>query len=52
MRPSEALASKRDQILLVLSRYNVTNPCVFGSVARGEDTRKAISTCLWKKVDC
>jgi len=37
MRPSEALAKHRDQVLEIISRYPVTNPRVFGSVARGED---------------
>ncbi|MCV0396781.1 MAG: nucleotidyltransferase family protein [Rhizobiaceae bacterium] len=38
MRPSEALALHRDEVLAILSRYPVRNPRVFGSVARGEDT--------------
>jgi predicted nucleotidyltransferase len=37
MRPSEALAKHRDQVLQIISRYPVSNPRVFGSVARGED---------------
>ena len=37
MRPSEALAKHRDEILAVLARFPVSNPRVFGSVARGED---------------
>jgi len=37
MRPSEALAKHRDEVLAILARYPVTNPRVFGSVARGED---------------
>ena len=38
MRPSDALKLHKDAILEVLARYPVTNPRVFGSVARGEDT--------------
>ncbi|GIL00305.1 MAG: nucleotidyltransferase [Alphaproteobacteria bacterium] len=37
MRPSEALARNRDKMLAILARYPVSNPRVFGSVARGED---------------
>ena len=37
MRPSEALAKHRDEVLEIISRYPVRNPRVFGSVARGED---------------
>jgi predicted nucleotidyltransferase len=37
MRPSEALARHRDQVLAIIARYPVSNPRVFGSVARGED---------------
>ena len=37
MRPSEALARNRDKVLEIIARYPVTNPRVFGSVARGED---------------
>ena len=37
MRPSEALAKHRDEVLAIIARYPVTNPRVFGSVARGED---------------
>lgn len=37
MRPSEALARHRDEVLEIISRYPVSNPRVFGSVARGED---------------
>ena len=38
MRPSEALVKHRDEVLAILARYPVSNPRVFGSVARGEDT--------------
>lgn len=37
MRPSEALARHRDAVLAIIARYPVSNPRVFGSVARGED---------------
>jgi len=37
MRPSEALALNRDKVLEIIARYPVTNPRIFGSVARGED---------------
>ena len=37
MRPSEALAKHRDEVLAILAKYPVKNPRVFGSVARGED---------------
>jgi len=38
MRPSEALAKHRDEVLAIIAKYPVSNPRVFGSVARGEDT--------------
>jgi predicted nucleotidyltransferase len=38
MRPSEALARHRDEVLRIIARYPVSNPRVFGSAARGEDT--------------
>ena len=37
MRPSEALALHRDEVLKIIAKYPVSNPRVFGSVARGED---------------
>jgi predicted nucleotidyltransferase len=37
MRPSEALAKHRDEVLAILAKYPVRNPRVFGSVARQED---------------
>ena len=37
MRPSEALAKHRDEVLEIIAKYPVSNPRVFGSVARGED---------------
>lgn len=37
MRPSEALARYRDEVLEIIARYPVSNPRIFGSVARGED---------------
>lgn len=38
MRPSEALARHRDEVLRIIARYPVSNPRIFGSTARGEDT--------------
>jgi predicted nucleotidyltransferase len=38
MRPSEALAKHREQVREIIARYPVTNPRIFGSTARGEDT--------------
>ena len=38
MRPSEALHLHRDRIREIVMSHRVTNPCVFGSVLRGEDT--------------
>jgi uncharacterized protein len=37
MRPSEALAKHRKEVLEIIAKYPVSNPRVFGSVARGED---------------
>lgn len=37
MRPSEALAKHREEVLSIIARYPVSNPRIFGSVARGED---------------
>jgi predicted nucleotidyltransferase len=37
MRPSEALAKNIDTVREIIARYPVSNPRVFGSVARGED---------------
>ena len=41
MRPSEALAKHRDEVLRIIARYPVSNPRIFGSVARGEDTEES-----------
>lgn len=41
MRPSEALARHREEVLEIISRYPVRNPRIFGSVARGEDTEES-----------
>ncbi len=38
MRPSEALALHREEAIAILAKHPVTNPRIFGSVARGEDT--------------
>jgi uncharacterized protein len=37
MRPSEALAKHRKEVLEIIAKYPVSNPSVFGSVARGDD---------------
>lgn len=37
MKPSVALSLNHDAVRETLSRYPVTNPRVFGSVARGRD---------------
>lgn len=37
MRPSEVLEKNREAIREATKRFNVANPRVFGSVARGED---------------
>ena len=37
MRPSEVLEKNRQAIREATTRFNATNPRVFGSVARGED---------------
>ena len=41
MRPSEALAKHREEVLAIIARYPVSNPRVFGSAARGEDTEES-----------
>jgi uncharacterized protein len=41
VRPSILLQSALEQVREVLGRYHVTNPRVFGSVARGEDTEES-----------
>jgi uncharacterized protein len=38
MRPSEALAKHRDAARDIVSSYNLAEPRIFGSTARGEDT--------------
>jgi uncharacterized protein len=39
MKPSDALAAHREQLLTFATQFNTTNPRVFGSVARGTDTK-------------
>jgi uncharacterized protein len=41
MRPSEALELHRDKVREIIARYPVSNPRVFGSVARGQDTEES-----------
>lgn len=38
MRPSLAIAQHRDAVYRAAGRYRVTNPRIFGSTMRGEDT--------------
>ena len=37
MRPSLALAANADRVRAILSRFDLKNPRIFGSTARGED---------------
>lgn len=37
VRPSDAMQGRLDAVRAVIARYPVTNPRLFGSVARGED---------------
>lgn len=41
MKPSEALKKHRNEVLEIIAAYSVTNPRVFGSVARGMDTEES-----------
>ena len=41
MRPSEALGMYRDRIRAIALSHRVTNPRVFGSVVRREDTEES-----------
>jgi hypothetical protein len=41
MKPSEALTAHRDELRLLVSRYNVTRPRIFGSVLTGADTEES-----------
>lgn len=41
MKPSEILKLKKEFICSTISRYPVTNPRIFGSVSRGEDTEES-----------
>jgi predicted nucleotidyltransferase len=38
MRPSEALELHKDEVREIIARYPVSNPRVFGSAARGDDS--------------
>jgi predicted nucleotidyltransferase len=51
MRPSEALARHRDEVLRIIARYPVGNPRVFGSVARGEDKEGSDLDLLVERAD-
>ena len=37
MRPSRALEANADRVMAIFSRFDVKNPRIFGSTARGED---------------
>ncbi|WAJ69389.1 nucleotidyltransferase family protein [Catenovulum adriaticum] len=41
MKPSKVIKTNRERIKLVLEQYHVTNPRIFGSVARGTDTEES-----------
>jgi uncharacterized protein len=41
MKPSEALPQHRERIRRLVSEAGMTNPRVFGSVLRGEDTEES-----------
>lgn len=41
MRPSEALQKYRDEIRSIVEQYNASNPRVFGSVIRGNDSEES-----------
>lgn len=38
MKPSEALERHRDEVRVIIGRYPVEHPRVFGSVLHGDDT--------------
>jgi len=38
IKPSDRLRDNREAVLALIKKYKATNPRVFGSVARGEDT--------------
>jgi len=41
MKPSEALATHRAELRLLVSRYNVVRPRIYGSVLSGTDTEES-----------
>jgi predicted nucleotidyltransferase len=41
MKPSEAIAIHREKIRRIIANFGGTNPRIFGSVARGEDTERS-----------
>jgi predicted nucleotidyltransferase len=41
MKPSERLNAHREAIRAILASHRASNPRVFGSVARGEDTEES-----------
>jgi predicted nucleotidyltransferase len=41
MKPSESLKKHRNEVLETIAAFSVTNPRIFGSVSRGEDTQES-----------
>ncbi len=41
MRPLEAMRGRLNAVRAVITRYPASTPCIFGSVARGEDDEKS-----------
>jgi uncharacterized protein len=37
VKPSAALSANKSRVMEIISRFDVSNPRIFGSVARGED---------------
>lgn len=51
MKPSEALAIHREEIRRIVLENRATNPRVFGSVLRGEDTEESDLDILIDTID-
>ena len=51
MRPSEALAAHRAELCELVSRYDVTNPRIFGSVLTDTDDEESDSDLLVDATD-
>ena len=41
MKPSQALTANRSAIRAIVAEHHASNPCVFGSAARGQDTEES-----------